>query len=169
MMKNKELLRRCLEQGRDRGHTRCVIADGLEDSVAAVCAALSQTPSGEARGVVSWQARSWESLAELGAYVTLAMLGQMGLDDRYEGQVLVDLRYCEGQPTPSALLHLTGFLEPLGGGCAALLLVRQESVPAIQRSLCALEPHRFHEKAAERTAFHPRMIGFERGESYELS
>lgn len=164
-MKTADIFPNYLEKRWPAQRTGCVIIDGAEGPTAELSAAMAASPY-HGRGTVTWQAKDWDDMVSFAAQLTPMILTQIGLGDRYEGQFIIDLRYCEGPPTTPASLHLVSFLEPLVEDCAVCVLVRPEAARSVQGALRSLEPLCLH---GEEKAPRPRVIGFERREEHELS
>lgn len=165
-MKTADIFPNYLEKQWAAQRTGCVIVDGAEGPTADLATSFAASPYHCGRGTVTWRAKDWDDVVTFAAQLTPAILAEIGFGDRYEGQIIIDLRYCEGQPATPVSLHLADFLEPLAEDCAVFVLVRPEAARSVQGTLCSLEPLCLH---GEGEAPRPRVIGFERRDEHELS
>lgn len=164
-MKTADIFQNCLKKRKSAQQSGCVIVDGAEGPIADLTDSLTRSPDHGGQSVVTWQAKDWDSIVSLAAQMTPAILSRVGLADRYEGKIIIDLRYCEGPPAMQALLHLTDFLEPLADDCTVFVLVCPEAARSVQGALSMMNPLCLSGKGKTPR---PRIIGFERGEEYEL-
>lgn len=103
----------------------------------------------------------WEQAEQLPHRLARLCVGAAGLGSRFRGGVVVDLRWCRGEPQPGCLAPLEYFLLQMEGDVRPLILTAVGAAAAVCRELSALDMQRVTLPAAGTQSLQRALEGVE--------